>query len=40
MRQSHSEVTAATDPEWTLSDGVLGVSVPPVDVHEVIAIEF
>jgi hypothetical protein len=32
-------LTAATEPQWMLSGGVLGVVVPSVDVHEVIAID-
>jgi putative glycosyl hydrolase-like family 6 (GHL6) protein len=32
-------LTAATDAQWMLSGGVLGVTVPPVEVHEVIAID-
>jgi hypothetical protein len=32
-------LTAGTGPQWTLSGGVLGLIVPSVDVHEVIAID-
>jgi hypothetical protein len=32
-------LTAATEPQWMISGGVLGVVVPSVGVHEVIAID-